>query len=69
MTEIHLYICDIGRLDKRRLYGKEILRRFPGDKICEFNIIIQSGIEKNFLFNKYRGNNIHRQIVIKVRLL
>ena len=64
MTEIHLYICDIGRL-----YGKQIFRRFPGDKICEFNKIIQSGIEKNYPFNNYLGINIHTQIVIKERLL
>ena len=66
MTEIHLYISDIVRLGKGRLYEKEILRRFPGDKICEFKKIIQSEIEKNFLFNKYRGINIHTQIVFKV---
>ena len=66
MTEIHLYICHVGRLGKMTVYGKEILRRFPGDLICKIHKIIHSGIEKNYTFNKYQEIKIHTQIVIKV---
>ena len=66
MTEIHLYILDIGRLGKRRVYGKEILRRFPCFKICETTKIIHSGIEKNYPINKYRKIEKHKKMMINV---